>query len=103
MQVPPVEGSRLSTRKVTPEEPLTHKRIVMFHTTGPFKGLARIAGRVEGTAKQISDALLSSIHYKEGDEEKEQQHWKTLPRAVWYREWQLKSAGKLNDFHGAQV
>lgn len=79
------------------------KRIVMFHTTGPYAGMARIAALLTGTCKQIADALTPSIHYREGSEEKEQQHWKTLPRAVWYREWQLKSAGKLNDFHGAQV
>lgn len=79
------------------------KRIVLFHSTGPFTDCARIAGLLEGTAEQIAKALKPSIHYKEGGKEKEMQHWKTLPRSVWYREWALKSAGRLNDFHGAQV
>ncbi len=93
-----LEGTCVSTRQVK-----VSKRIVMFHTTGPYAGLARIAGLLSGTAKQVADAMIPSIHYREGGETKEQQHWKTLPRAVWYREWQLKSAGTLNDFHGQQV
>lgn len=91
-----MEGTRLSTTKVT-------KRIVLFHTTGPFAGLARIAGLLEGTAKQVADAMLPSLHYQEAGKSKEMQHWKTFPRSIWYREWALESAGKLNDFHGAQV
>lgn len=75
----------------------------MFHSTGPYKGCARIAGLLEGTAKEVAAALVPSIHFKEDGKAKEMQHWRTLPRAVWYREWALESAGKLNDFHGAQV
>lgn len=77
--------------------------MVLFHTTGRFAGLARIGGLLEGSAKDVADAMLPSLHYKEADQEKEMQHWKTLPRSVWYREWALERAGRLNDFHGAQV
>lgn len=91
-----MEGTRLSTTKV-------RKRIVFFHSTGPFKGLARICGLLEGTPEEVAAAMLPSVRYKEAQKVKEVQHWKTLPRAVWYREWALESAGKLNDFHGAQV
>lgn len=79
------------------------KRVVFFHSTGPYTGMARICGLLEGTAQEVAAALLPSIHYKEKGKAKEVQHWKTLPRAIWYREWALESAGKLNDFHGAQV
>lgn len=99
LQVLQQEALTLSTTKVTK----VTKRIVLFHTTGPFKGIARIAGLLEGTAQQVADALRPSIHYKEGGKAKEMQHWKTLPRAIWYREWALESAGRLNDFHGQQV
>lgn len=84
-------------------EQVVRKRIVLFHTTGPYAGLARITALLEGTAQQIAGSLIPTIRYKEGGKVKEQQHWKTLPRAVWYREWALESAGRLNDFHGAQV
>lgn len=79
------------------------KRIVFFHSTGPYKGLARICGLLEGTAKQVADAMLPAVQYKESGKVKRQEHWRTLPRAVWYREWALESAGRLNDFHGAPV
>ncbi len=82
---------------------VVRKRIVLYHSTGPFAGCARIAGLLEGTAKQVSDAILPSIHFQEAGKAKEMQHWKTLPRSIWYREWALESAGRLNDFHGAQV
>lgn len=92
-----VEAFALSTTQVV------RKRIVLFHSTGPYKGLARIAGLLEGTAEQVATALRPTIGYKEGGKTKEMQHWKTQPRAVWYREWALEAAGRLNDFHGAQV
>lgn len=92
-----MEGTALSTTEVV------RKRIVFFHSTGPFKGLARICGLLEGTAQAIAAEVLPSVHYREGGKAKEVQHWKTLPRAIWYREWALESAGRLNDFHGAQV
>lgn len=79
------------------------KRIVLFHTSGPYKGLARISGYLEGTAKQVADAMLPSLHYKEGGVQKEVQHWKTLPRAVWYREFTLAAKGRLNDFNPVQI
>lgn len=92
-----MEGTRLSTQEVV------RKRIVFFHSTGPYKGLARICGLLEGTAKQVGSALEPAIQFKEGGKVKRVEHWKTLPRAIWYREWALESAGRLNDFHGAQV
>lgn len=92
----------MSTGEVGPE-PTVRKRVVLFHSTGRFRGLARIAGLLEGTASEIAAALQPSIYFKEDGTDKEMQHWRSLPRSIWYREWALESAGRLNDFHGAQV
>jgi hypothetical protein len=80
------------------------KRIVLFHVTGPFAGLARISGLLEGTPEQVAGTILPSFGYKEGGTgPKQAQHWKTLPRAIWYREWAQAPTGQLNDFNPAQV
>lgn len=83
---------------------VVRKRIVLFHHTGPFAGLARISGSLEGTAQQVADAIPPTFHYKEGsDLVKHAHHWKTLPRAIWYREGAQAPTGQLNDFNPAQV
>jgi hypothetical protein len=86
---------------VSPEQ--VRKRVVLFYTTGPFAGLARIVGLLEGPARDVAAAILPSFDSGEGQNVTRMQHWKTLPRAIWYREWTLEAAGRLNDFHPVQV
>ncbi len=88
----------LSTEQVTN----VRKRVVLFYTSGPFAGLARIVGLLEGPAQDVAQAILPSFESGDAPNTKTMQHWKTLPRAIWYREWTLDVAGRLN-FHPVQV
>jgi hypothetical protein len=84
-------------------EKIVRKRVVLFYRTGRFAGCARIVGLLEDTTQHLADAILPSFPSEDNGVTTTMQHWKTLPRAIWYREWTLEAAGRLNEFHGAQV
>jgi len=82
-----------------PSTAVTRKRVVLHHSSGPLKGLHQIIGLLEGTQAAVAKDAPVSLTYGQG---KQASHTKTVPRYIEYREYALKRAGRLNDFHPEQ-
>lgn len=96
LAAPSPEGSRLSP------EPVIRKRVVLLHATGALAGLAQIIGCLEGTAKDLFEALDPAFMYGDPKNLQTAHHAKTTPRYIAYHEWAQAPRGKLNDFYPAQ-